>query len=364
MRAALYYGKEDVRIEDIPEPECKDGYVKVKPAFVGICGSDLHEYLGGPTFAPTKGKPHPVTGGEIPIVLGHEFSGVVHEIGRGVEGFTVGQHVVVQPTLACSDIPGSTAKDHCGVCDLGAENCCYKAGFIGLSGGGGGLSSAVVVPPNRVIPLPEKVPLDIGALVEPLSVAWHAVTASKIRAGQSALILGGGPIGLAVIQALKAQGVDKVFVSEVATERQNFAKKFGATKVLDPRHEDVPAECNKLCDGMGPDVVFDCAGVPASIRTAGAAVRSLGTIVNVAIWEKEVPFNPNMLVFRESHYLGVLGYLKKDFEAVISALDAGSLKPGPMITRKIKLDDFVDDGLLALINEKEKHVKILIDLTA
>lgn len=162
--------------------------------------------------------------------------------------------------------------------------------------------------------------------MEPLSVSWHAVSASKIQTGQSALILGGGPIGLAMIQVLKARGVGTIIVSEVAAERQNFAKKFGASKVLDPRHDDIVSECKKLCDDMGPNVVFDCAGVPASIKTAGAAVRSLGTIVNVAIWEKEVPFNPNMLVFREAHYLGVLGYLKKDWEAVIAAMDTGESK--------------------------------------
>lgn len=134
---------------------------------MGICGTDLHEYLGGPTFAPTT--PHPVTGDKIPICFGHEFSGVVAEVGKGADnplGLKPGQKVVVQPTISCADLPhavaGTAGEAKCGACDMQAENCCYKSGFVGLSGGGGGLSKAVVVPPHRVIPLPDDIGLDIG----------------------------------------------------------------------------------------------------------------------------------------------------------------------------------------------------------
>lgn len=188
MKAALYYGKEDIRIQDVPEPPTKPGYIKVSPAFVGICGTDLHEYLGGPTFAPTS--PHPVTGDAIPITLGHEFSGVVAEIGDGAEnplGLRPGQHVVVQPTVACADLPeavaaaagGAGGEAVCGACEMRVENCCYKSGFIGLSGGGGGLSKAVVVPPNRVIPLPDGIGLDIGGRLPsspPGTAGLHSTT--------------------------------------------------------------------------------------------------------------------------------------------------------------------------------------------
>lgn len=165
------------------------------------------------------------------------------------------------------------------------------------------------------------------ALVEPLSVAWHAVTASSIAPGSTAFILGGGPIGLAVLQVLLARGVKEVYVAEVAASRQEFARRFGATDVLDPsKSSDLVADIRSRCnDGAGPDVVFDCAGVPASLKSACHAVRSKGTVVNVAIWEKEVPFNPNWLVFREAKYVGVLGYLKQDFESVVTALGDGEL---------------------------------------
>lgn len=141
---------------------------------------------------------------------------------------------------------------------------CHDGGFVGLSGGGGGLSEAVCVNATHVFPLPENVPLDIGALVEPLSVAWHAVSAaSDINPESTVAILGGGPIGLAAILCLKAKGVQNIIVSEVASSRQEFAKQFGASRVVNPIKDNVKEIIFELSGGKGADAVFDCAGVPA-----------------------------------------------------------------------------------------------------
>lgn len=203
---------------------------------------------------------------------------------------------------------------------------CYKGGFIGLSGGGGGLSDSVVVPERALLKLPDSVPLNIGALVEPLSVAWHAISAAPLTPDSTVLVLGGGPIGLAIVQCLVALKTKKIIMSEVSQSRQRFAREFGAHHVLDPKTYDLVAISKELSGADGPDVVFDCAGVPASIATACQAVRARGTVVNVAIWEKEVPFQPNNLVFREANYTAVLGYQRKDFQAVIDHLADGKLQ--------------------------------------
>jgi threonine dehydrogenase-like Zn-dependent dehydrogenase len=345
-------------------------HAQIAPAFVGICGTDLHEYLGGPTFAPTS--PHPVTHDKIPITLGHEFSGVITELGPNLSSsFSIGQQVVVQPTVYCGT---------CQACQAGVENVCYNGGFIGLSGGGGGLSDSVVVPEGAVLRLPDSVPLDVGALVEPLSVAWHAISAAPLALDSVVLVLGGGPIGLAIVQCLVALNTKTIILSEVSKSRQRFGKEFGAHYVLDPTACDTVKESQKLSGKDGPDVVFDCAGVPASIKTACTAIKARGTVVNVAIWEKEIPFNPNMLVFREARYTAVLGYQRKDVQAVIDHLAAGmrnigwssvstradcetgTLKPKNMITSKIQLEDLVEGGIKALINDKESHVKILVEV--
>ncbi|KAM5344381.1 hypothetical protein ACJ41O_012918 [Fusarium nematophilum] len=354
MRAARYYGKEDIRVEQIPEPSVRPGQIKIAPAFVGICGTDLHEYLGGPNFCPTK--PHAVTGETIPVTLGHEFSGVIKEVGPGVTGFEVGQACAVQPTIFCG---------HCVACHTHAENVCHNGGFVGLSGGGGGLSDAVCVSATHVFPLPKNLSLEIGALVEPLSVSWHAMTAaSEINPESVVVILGGGPIGLAMILCLRAKGVRKIIMSEVATTRQNFASQFGASMVLNPIKDDIDEVVLGLTEGKGADVVFDCAGVPASIKSACEVVKTKGTVVNVAIWEKEIPFNPNWVTRKESAFKSVLGYQREDFQAVIDNLGTGAIEPSHMITRKIKLENLVEDGIKALINDKDNQVKVLVDINA
>jgi threonine dehydrogenase-like Zn-dependent dehydrogenase len=260
----------------------------------------------------------------------------------------------VQPTLACGT---------CAPCTSGAENVCVDGGFIGLSGGGGGLSDSVVVSCTALHDLPAHIPLDVGALVEPLSVAWHAAAAAPLSADSSVLILGGGPIGLALVQVLRARGVRKVLVSEISAARQRFAREFGAHHVFNPKVYDAVALSKSLSGGGdGVDVVFDCAGVKASIATACAAVRARGCVVNVAIWEGEVGWNPNSLVFKEAEFRAVLGYTRADVAAVIAGIADGKLRPGGMITGRIALEDVVECGIKALVGDKERHVKILVEV--
>ena len=150
MKAVRFHGKEDLRFEKIQEPTCGKGQIKIVPAWCGICGSDLHEYVSGPNLCPTK--PHPITGETVPLTFGHEFSGRIEELGEGVsDKWKVGDRVVVQPIIYDGD---------CGACKDGLINCCYKNGFVGLSGWGGGLSEHIVVPEYAVYSVPDNVGLD------------------------------------------------------------------------------------------------------------------------------------------------------------------------------------------------------------
>ena len=158
MKAAMYYGKRDIRIENIEELQVRPGTVKIAPAFNGICGSDLHLYLEGPIPpAPTSESPHPISGETLPVVLGHEFSGIIEEIGEGVEGLSVGNAVCVEPLMVDSTCPACRANKY---------NLCEKMGFIGISGRGGGLSEHIVVERRWVHPVGD-LPLDQAAMIEP-----------------------------------------------------------------------------------------------------------------------------------------------------------------------------------------------------
>jgi (R,R)-butanediol dehydrogenase/meso-butanediol dehydrogenase/diacetyl reductase len=247
MKAARFHARKDIRIEDIPEPELRAGAVKIDVAWCGICGTDLHEYLEGPIFCPAPGHPHPLSHEESPVTLGHEFSGTVSEVGQGVTGLAKGDNVVVEPYF----VDGT-----CDMCQAGSYHLCRQMGFIGLSGGGGGLSEKIVVDQQWVHPIGD-IPLDEAALIEPLSVAHHAVARSGVKAGDTALVGGSGPIGLLTAAVLKGMGVTTI-ISELTQARKEKATSSGvADHVLDPSKEDVPARVRELTGGTGADVAFD-----------------------------------------------------------------------------------------------------------
>ncbi|KAJ5610960.1 hypothetical protein N7510_007679 [Penicillium lagena] len=351
MRAVRFHGREDIRVDEIEEPVCGSGQVKVSQI---LFVSNLHEFLAGPMAVPVH--PHPVTGAKLPTTLGHEFSGIIEEVGFGVTGLKVGDKVAVKPNLSDGTCPR---------CQIGRINCCDSLGFIGYSSDAGGLADHVVVDKKHAILLPESIPLDIGALVEPLAVAWHAVSRSSIQDTDAVLVIGAGPIGLAIVQVLKARGIKNIIVAEVSERRRLFAQTLGATTILNPTEVDVVAQVRALTgDANGADIAFECSGVQAGLDTAMASIRVRGTTVIVSLWEKKPVIDAFAVVLFEKHVTGAAVYDDADFHAVIKAVASGEIKPAPMITSKISMHEVVEKGFRALINEKDKHVKILIDINA
>ena len=349
MKAARFYGPGDIRIDDIPEPQVRPGTVKVEVEWCGICGTDLHEYLEGPIFAPAADAPHPITGETVPITLGHEFAGVVHEVGEGVTDIHVGDRVVVEPYIICG---------RCDACQQGKYNVCQTLGFVGLSGYGGGFSQFVVAERRWIHPLGD-LGTDVGALVEPLAVAYHAVRLSGAKPAHTALVFGAGPIGLVTTAALRATGVEQIIVVEPADVRKKKAPIAGADFIIDPTNTDVVAEVMELTKGRGADVSFECAGIDQVLKSAILATRVGGTCVNVAIWGHEASVAMNDLVFREVNLLGSLAYAN-DHPATIEMIASGKVDPHQFITGRIELDDIVKNGFDELINNKEENVKILV----
>jgi threonine dehydrogenase-like Zn-dependent dehydrogenase len=227
---------------------------------------------------PRENQPHPLTGATLPITLGHEFCGRISQAPKGSD-LKVGQAVMVDPRLYCQS---------CHSCSTKATNACDVWGFLGLSGGGGGFSEAVAVDTRLCYPIPESM-LEYAALIEPLTVAWHALKISRLKTfkGKTALIVGGGPIGIALLFVLRAWGVDKVFVSEPTVTRRKQNEEF-ADEVFNPIEQKVGDMCRSLTDGKGVDVVFDAAGIAAGIADGLDALKQNGTYVNVASWETPV----------------------------------------------------------------------------
>jgi len=338
MKAARFHGRGDIRVDDVPDPQVGFGQVEVSVDWCGICGTDLHEFLEGPIFIPRGGAPHPITGAELPVVMGHEFAGVVSGVGTGVTGVREGDRVAVEPYYVCGE---------CVACTSGRYNICRKLGFVGLSGPDGGFAERCVVDARWVHPLGD-LPTDIGALVEPLAVGHHAVRLSGVQPGGTAAVFGAGPIGLVTTAALKAAGAGKV-----------EAGGAGADDVLDPTGTDVPAAIRDLTGGAGVDVAFECAGVDAVLAAAIGSVRPGGTVVNVAIWGHVPQVAMNDLVLSEVNVIGSLAYCG-DHADTIALLRDGKVDAEQFITGRIGLADLVDGGFRELIDNKEENVKILV----
>ena len=349
MKAARFHGQNDVRIDNIDEPETRSGTVKIAVAWCGICGTDLHEYLDGPIFISAPGHPHPLTHESAPVTMGHEFSGTIEEVGDGVDGLSVGDNVVVEPYFVC---------DECPPCLAGNYHLCEKMGFIGLAGGGGGLSEKVVVDQRWVHPIGD-IPLDEAALIEPLSVAHHAVVRSGAKAGDVALIGGAGPIGLLTAAILKGIGVTTI-MSELSTARKEKSLSSGAADyVIDPTSENVKARVLELTGGIGVDVAFECAGVNVVLDTLLDALRPAGVLVNVSIWGRPATVDMQKIVLKEIDLRGTIAYVR-DHAATIALVQSGKIDLKPFITGRIALDDLITEGFDTLINRNDTAVNILV----
>jgi len=348
LKALLWHGAKDIRIEDVNEPEIAPGMVIIEVAWCGICGSDLHEYLKGPITIPVS-NPHPLTGQVAPVIMGHEFSGKVVEIGDGVTNVAVGDRVVVDPILYCGT---------CASCKKGYHNLCVKLGFHGITANGGGFSEYTMVPFHMVHKLPSQISLEEGALVEPASVAIHAVRQSSLKLGDTCAVFGAGPIGLLVIQAAKAAGANNIIAVEVSESRLQKAAEVGATHFINPKKENTLAMIRQITGNNGVDVSFEVSGVESALLEAVQSAKAGGETVIVSLWENSVSFHPNLLVLSERKLLSSAAF-RHIMPETISLIASGKMNVKPIITKQITLDQIVEEGFETLAHDKS-HAKIIV----
>jgi (R,R)-butanediol dehydrogenase/meso-butanediol dehydrogenase/diacetyl reductase len=349
MKAARFYDRRDVRVEDVPEPEVPPGAVGIDVAWCGICGTDLHEYLEGPIFIPPAGRPHPVSGESAPVTLGHEMSGTVYAVGEDVTDLDVGDSVVVEPYILDPSVSTGPGENY---------HLAPNVSYIGLGGGGGGFGEKIVVARRWVHPVGD-IPLDVAALIEPLAVGYHAFKRSAATAGDVALIGGAGPVGLLTAAVLRAYGVT-VVISEPSELRRQKALDTGvADEALDPREVDVTERIRELTDGRGADVGFECSSAKAAMDTLVDAVRPAGVIVVVSVWGEPVAVDLTQLVVKEIDLRGSITYAN-DHPPAIDLVRSGKVDLEPFITGRIGLENLIEDGFETLIHRNETAVKILV----
>ncbi len=340
MLALRWHGRGDVRLDDIPPPPPPGaGEVQLAVEWCGICGTDVEEYHSGPHFIPA-GAPHPLTGRMAPLTLGHEFSGTVVARGPGVADLAVGDRVAVDALIFCGT---------CYWCKRHQVSLCEKLAAVGQMTDGG-LAALCNAPAYSCFRLPDQVSFEAGALAETLAVTVRAVRRGRMRIGERVAIIGAGAIGLMAVQTARAGGAAEVFVSEPHSERAERARQLGATVITG-------AELRQL----GADLVIECSGAPAAIPSAIAAARKGGRVVLVGIYGGPVTLDALSIVTTEREIIGSLSHVyDEDFKTAIGLLADGSVRAEPVITHRVPIERALEDGLLALANHPENHIKILI----
>ncbi|MFC1942556.1 2,3-butanediol dehydrogenase [Chloroflexota bacterium] len=342
MKALRWYGRRDLRYVDIPEPSPGPGEVKVKINLAGICGSDLKEYTDGPGIIDME---------KVPITVGHEFAGKVVEPGEGVTDFKVGERVTGLCYWACGE---------CHFCKKGRYNLCLKSGFTG-GNKDGCMAEYRIAPDYSLYKLPDSVSDEIGVLVEPLAVAIHAIRLGKVHIGDTVAVVGDGTIGLCALLAARASGASEVYVVAKHKLRGEFATAMGATAVIYPGEGDPVRQLKDLTSGLGADVSIECVGRPDTPQLAVDLVRSGGTTVIVGVFEKPSLIDFRTVLFGEKTIVGSPIYIDEARPAIALLAD-GRIDAGRLITAKVPLKDAVEKGFEELINNKDKNLKILLQI--
>jgi L-idonate 5-dehydrogenase len=324
MKAAVLHGARDIRIEPYRQPELHPGMVLLRSRRVGICGTDLHYYEHGynATFVPDR-----------PFILGHELTGEVVAVASDVQGVKPGQRVAVNPARSCG---------FCDYCKGGQINLCRKTIMLGSASTtpptDGALAEFLTVRADQCHLLPEDMDDGAGAMMEPLSVALHALKRAGTVSGKRVLVTGAGTIGLLVALTARAYGAVPVAVSDLVSERRAKARELGVDVALDPTARDVHDQVRELTD-LGFDVVFEASGAPPALRAAFDLVRPGGTIVQIGtVGTADIPIPVNQLMVKEINFRGSMRY-GDTFDEAIRLVAAGRIKVQPFINHVFVLDD-------------------------
>jgi len=342
MKALKFMGPRDMQYIDVPTPEPQKGEVRIAVKAVSICGSDSGGYKGG-SLMRTPG-----------LTFGHEFSGVIDKLGPEVEGFSVGQRVGVITNIFCGE---------CRDCRDGLQNVCVNRAIIGttMPKAGpydGAMADFVIAPARKLVPLPDHISFIDAALAEPLSISLRAAKHVKDLAGKTVVVYGAGPIGLLAVQCLRAREAGRI----IAIARQDFrlevAKNCGATHTINSANEDVAEAINKLTNGEGADVVFDCVGSQQTINDGVEIVRCGGIIVWVGLVSPVFEFDYKHAVCKEITFISSYMYTTEMQEG-LELIASGKMDVGQIVTGVYPMSE--GPKHFELIAAKEsKDIKIIL----
>lgn len=343
MKASFLHGIRDVRLEECPLPIPGKGEVLLQIAAVGVCGSDVHYYIEGRIG-------HQVV--SAPIIMGHEFSARIAELGEGVQDLEAGQLVAVEPGIPCGT---------CEQCEQGHPNLCPQVRFCGTPPINGVFAEYVVMPAKNCYSLPTGFSPEAGAMLEPLGIAIHAVDLSHLKPGDTVGILGAGPIGLLTAAVARIAGASSIYMTEPQAYRREFALKYIADAVFDPNEQDVIAEIERLTGGRGVDVAFEAAGAQETPEQAAELVRIGGKVILAGIpATDDISFKASILR-RKGLTIKLVRRMKHTYPRAIRMVQTGQVDVLSLVTHFLPLSE-VGKAMDLVSEYQDGVIKAMIEM--
>ncbi|MCG6533996.1 MAG: alcohol dehydrogenase catalytic domain-containing protein [Syntrophales bacterium LBB04] len=349
MKAAQLIDDRNLVVREVQDPVLLDQEVLVESGFAGICGTDIHIY---------RGEFHDRV--SYPAILGHEFGGIIREVGKGVRKWKAGDRVVVDPILSCHSCPA---------CLSGHINACRTLKLLGVDQDGG-MGQLIAAPASQVYSLPDNVLMEHAPMVEMYGLGHHILSRGQVQPGETVVILGAGKLGLSVLDVLcHSAGPGWTAVTDLSPFRLETARKLGADHLISVEQEDPVARILELTQGVGVDCVIECighyhniAGQEPPLQQAVRMIRSGGRIVNCGLGEQPTPFHFKTLVIKEAQLIASR-VTRGEFPRALRLMAKGLLHPQWLVTEKVDLRDAAQ-AFAKVDGDDPATIKVVVDVQA
>lgn len=338
MKASRFLGNKTFAVADLPTPHAGPGELVLRNQVCGVCGTDVHIYHGEPGSADVNP----------PVVLGHEYSGEVVEVGEGVTGFAVGDHVTVDPNIYCG---------HCVYCQNGKKQLCPSMEAIGVTRDGG-FAQYSLIPASQAFKLEPTVPWEAAAMAEPLACCLHGIDLAGIQVGDKVCVVGGGAIGLLMVQLAKLSGASQIVLSEPNEKRRQVGLQLGANAALDPTRTDAQEAFAQVLDG-GANVVIECVGNVPAVKSAFQFAGKGATVLLFSVPKVDATFDlPLFDVYKKE--LTIKGsFVNPDTHArAVALINSGKVDFGPIITHRFTLDQLPEAIAMQM---SDASIKVVVE---
>jgi 2-desacetyl-2-hydroxyethyl bacteriochlorophyllide A dehydrogenase len=339
MRQAIMTEPGKIELREVPKPSAGPGEVLLHIKRIGVCGSDIHVNHGL----------HPFT--SYPVVQGHEFAAVVEEVGKGVDGVSTGMKATARPQVVCGK---------CAPCRRGDYHICDVLKVEGFQAPGVA-QDYFNTTPDKLVPLPDSMTLEQGALIEPTSVAVHSTGRAGDLTRKNVLVLGAGPIGNLIAQVARSRGAGKVLIRDLSDYRLEIARQCGLEDISNANNESMADAKRRVFGDDGYSVAFEAVGVEATMADAVDTIEKGGTIMVVGVFGEKPRIDMSVVGDRELNLVGTLMYKHEDYEKAVELIASGEVITDPLVTKHFPLEQY-EDAYSYIDDQGDKTLKVMIDL--